>query len=161
MAGAHQSGFKYSREDLFDGAPMVIVPPTFEDIRVLERIEKLLSPVGFGRFSFTSAEEHDEVIAFSSQMAHVVSNAFIKSPTALKHRGYSAGSYKDMTRVAWLEPDMWTELFLENRHELLREIDFFLESMKQYKDALTQQDSKKLRDLLDEGRLRKREVDGP
>jgi prephenate dehydrogenase len=161
MAGAHQSGFKYSREDLFDDAPMVIVPPSFEDIRLLEHIEKLLAPVGFGRFSFTTAEEHDEVIAFSSQMAHVVSNAFIKSPTALKHRGYSAGSYKDLTRVAWLDPDMWTELFLENREELLREIDFFLESMKQYKDALAQEDGKRLRALLDEGRLRKREVDGP
>ena len=100
MAGSHHSGFKYSREDLFDGAPMVIVPPSFEDIRLLEHIEKLLAPVGFGRLSFISAEEHDEVIAFSSQMAHVVSNAFIKSPTALKHRGYSAGSYKDLTRVA-------------------------------------------------------------
>ena len=161
MAGAHQSGFKYSREDLFDGAPMVIVPPTFEDIHLLEHFEKLLAPVGFGRFSFTTAEEHDEVIAFSSQMAHVVSNAFIKSPTALKHRGYSAGSYKDLTRVAWLDPDMWTELFLENREELLREIDFFLDSMKQYKDALSKEDGKKLRELLDEGRLRKREVDGP
>ena len=161
MAGAHQSGFKYSREDLFDGAPMVIIPPSFEDINLLEHIESLLAPVGFGRFSFTTAEEHDEVIAFSSQMAHVVSNAFIKSPTALKHRGYSAGSYKDMTRVAWLDPDMWTELFLENRDELLREIDFFLDSMKQYKDAITKKDSKKLRNLLDEGRLRKREVDGP
>ena len=161
MAGTHQSGFKYSREDLFDGAPMVIVPSTFEDIHLLEQIEKLLSPVGFGRFSFTTAEEHDEVIAFSSQMAHVVSNAFIKSPTALKHRGYSAGSYKDMTRVAWLEPDMWTDLFLENRGELLREIDFFLDSMKLYKEALAKEDRKWLRDLLDEGRLRKREVDGP
>jgi prephenate dehydrogenase len=161
MAGSHQSGFKYSREDLFDGAPMVIVPPSFEDIRLLENIEKLLAPVGFGRFSFTTAEEHDEVIAFSSQMAHVVSNAFIKSPTALKHRGYSAGSYKDLTRVAWLDPDMWTELFLENRHDLLKEIDFFLDSMKQYKEALTKEDRQRLRDLLDEGRLRKREVDGP
>ena len=161
MAGAHHSGFKYSREDLFDGAPMVIVPPTFEDIHLLEHFEKLLAPVGFGRFSFTTADEHDEVIAFSSQMAHVVSNAFIKSPTALKHRGYSAGSYKDLTRVAWLDPDMWTELFLENREELLREIDFFLDSMKQYKDALVKEDSQRLRALLDEGRLRKREVDGP
>ena len=161
MAGTHHSGFKHSREDLFDGAPMVIVPSTFEDIHLLEHFEKLLAPVGFGRFSFTTAEEHDEVIAFSSQMAHVVSNAFIKSPTALKHRGYSAGSYKDMTRVAWLDPDMWTELFLENREELLREIEFFLDSMKQYKDALTKEDGKRLRELLDEGRLRKREVDGP
>jgi prephenate dehydrogenase len=161
MAGVHQSGFKYSREDLFDGAPMIIVPPNFEDIRLFDHIQALLKPLGFGRISVTTAKEHDEVIAFTSQMAHVISNAFIKSPTAERHRGYSAGSYQDLTRVAWLNPDMWTELFLENREGLLQEIDFFLASMRQYRDALETRDSARLRDLLDEGRLRKREVDGP
>jgi len=161
MAGVHQSGFKYSREDLFDGAPMIIVPPSFEDIRLFDHIQTLLKPLGFGRISVTTAEEHDQVIAFTSQMAHVVSNAFIKSPTADKHRGYSAGSYQDLTRVAWLNPDMWTELFLENREDLLREIDFFLASFQQYRDALETNDYVRLRALLDEGRLRKREVDGP
>jgi len=160
MAGTHQSGFKYSREDLFDGQPMVIVPPTFEDIHLLDKIEKLLGPVGFGRFSFTTAQEHDQIIAFSSQMAHVVSNAFVKSPTALRHRGYSAGSYQDLTRVAWLNPDMWSELFLENREALLWEIDFFISSMQSYREAIEQGDAPRLRALLDEGRLRKREVDG-
>ena len=161
MAGAHNSGFKYSREDLFDGAPMVIVPPSFEDIRLFEHVKTLLKPVGFGRFSVTTADDHDKVIAFTSQMAHVVSNAFIKSPTAREHKGFSAGSYKDLTRVAWLNPDMWAELFLENREDLLREIDYFLDSMKQYREALESRDESRLRALLDEGRTRKREVDGP
>jgi len=161
MAGLHQAGFKYSREDLFDDEPMVIVPHSFEDIRLFDRIQKLLAPVGFGRISVTTAQEHDEIIAFSSQLAHVVSNAFVKSPTASKHKGYSAGSYRDLTRVAWLNPDMWTELFLENRADLLKEIDFFISSMYQYRDALEARDERKLRELLDEGRLRKREVDGP
>ena len=161
MAGLWQSGFKYSREDLFEGAPMVIVPPSFEDIRLFDKIQTLLAPVGFGRISVTTAEEHDEVIAFTSQMAHIVSNAYIKSPTAGKHAGYSAGSYQDLTRVAWLNPDMWTELFLENRDDLLRELDYFLTSMQAYRDALDQSDFKRLWQLLDEGRRRKREVDGP
>ena len=161
MAGLYQSGFKYSREDLFDGAPMIIVPPNFEDIRLFDHVQTLLKPVGFGRISVTTAEEHDEIIAFTSQMAHVVSNAFIKSPTAGKHQGYSAGSYQDLTRVAWLNPEMWAELFLENRAVLLEEIDTFLASMAQYRDALEAQDAAKLRDLLEEGRRRKREVDGP
>ena len=161
MAGLWQSGFKYSREDLFDDAPMVIVPPNFEDIRLFDHVQTLLKPLGFGRISVATAEEHDEIIAFTSQMAHVISNAFIKSPTARKHQGYSAGSYRDLTRVAWLNPDMWTELFLENREDLLREIDFFLASMQEYRDALDAQDDVRLRALLDEGRLRKREVDGP
>ena len=161
MAGTHRSGFKYSREDMFDGAPMVIIPHSFEDIRLFEQVKTLLNPVGFGRISMTTAAEHDEVIAFTSQMAHVVSNAFIKSPTALKHLGFSAGSYKDLTRVAWLNPDMWTELFLENRENLLREIDWFLEFMGQYRDAIEACDADSLKILLEEGRLRKHEVDGP
>jgi prephenate dehydrogenase len=161
MAGLWQSGFKYSREDLFEGAPMVIVPPSFEDIRLFDQIQTLLKPVGFGRISVTTAAEHDEVIAFTSQMAHVVSNAFIKSPTAGKHKGYSAGSYQDLTRVAWLNPDMWTELFLENKGDLLREIDSFISSMQAYRDAIEAEDADTLWRLLDEGRKRKREVDGP
>jgi prephenate dehydrogenase len=161
MAGIHQSGFKYSREDLFDGAPMVIVPPSFDDIRLLDRVSQLLSPVGFGRVSITTAQEHDRIIAFTSQMAHVVSNAFIKSPTASSHQGFSAGSYRDLTRVAWLNPDMWTELFLENREALLSEMDLFISSLSQYRDALEQMDAPALRQLLEEGRQRKREVDGP
>jgi prephenate dehydrogenase len=161
MAGIHQSGFKYSREDLFDGAPMVIVPPSFDDIRLLDRVSQLLSPVGFGRVSITTAQEHDRIIAFTSQMAHVVSNAFIKSPTASSHQGFSAGSYRDLTRVAWLNPDMWTELFLENREALLSEMDQFISSLSQYRDALEQMDAPALRQLLEEGRQRKREVDGP
>ena len=104
MAGTHNSGFKYARANLYKGAPMVIVPPDFDDILLLDRVKKLLAPAGFGRLSVTTAEKHDEMIAFTSQMAHVVSNAYIKSPTAGSHKGFSAGSYKDLTRVAWLNP---------------------------------------------------------
>lgn len=161
MAGTHQSGFKYSREDLFDGATMVLVPPAFDDIQLLDRVSLLLKPAGFGKLSVTSAREHDEITAFTSQMAHVISNAYVKSPTARKHQGFSAGSYRDLTRVAWLHPDMWTELFLENREALLYEIDVFMTELQNYRDALEKRDGKTLRSLLEEGRLRKQEVDGP
>ena len=160
MAGTHQSGFKYSREDLFDGQPMVICPPVFDNIELLDRIGKLLKPARFGRISAITAEEHDRRIAFTSQMAHVVSNAFIKSPTAKSHDGFSAGSYRDLTRVAWLNPDMWTELFLENKEPLLYEIDTLLASLQQYRDALADENQAELRRLLDEGRRIKEEVDG-
>ena len=129
MAGTHFSGFKYSRADLFDGAPMVLVPPTFDDIRLLDRAKKLLEPVGFGRVSITTADKHDQRIAFTSQMAHVISNAYIKSPTAREHDGFSAGSYKDLTRVAWLNPSMWAELFLENRGNMLFELDTLIAAL--------------------------------
>ncbi|MCL2545619.1 MAG: prephenate dehydrogenase/arogenate dehydrogenase family protein [Oscillospiraceae bacterium] len=161
MAGTHQSGFKHSREDLFDDAPMVIVPPTFGDIQLFERVNRLLKPIGFGRVSMTTAEEHDEIIAFTSQMPHIISNAYIKSRTAARHKGYSAGSYRDLSRVAWLNADMWSELFVENRDALLDEMDEFIYSLKQYRDALKASDSKRLWALLEEGRRRKKEVDGP
>ena len=160
MAGNHNSGFKYARANLFHGAPMVLVPADRDDIRLLERARELLAPADFGRFSVTTAAEHDEVIAFTSQMAHIASNAYIKSPTAGSHKGFSAGSYKDMTRVAWLAPEMWAELFLENRDFLLRELDGYLTSLQAYRDAMAANDHDTLVRLLDEGRRRKEEVDG-
>ena len=160
MAGTHNSGFKYARANLFHSAPMVLVPMDRDDITLLDRAKALLAPAGFGRFSITGAPEHDEMIAFTSQMAHVISNGYIKSPTAGAHKGFSAGSYKDMTRVAWLAPQMWAELFLENKDFLLKELDFFMDSMQQYRDALAADNQQELVRLLDEGRKRKAEVDG-
>ena len=160
MAGSQFSGFKYSRADLFSGAPMVLVPPVFDDIALLQRVKDALKPCHFGFFSVTTAEEHDKMIAFTSQMPHILSNAFIKSPTALKHKGFSAGSYKDLTRVAWLNPQMWAELFLENRDNVLFELDYYIESLKQYQQAIRDKDMDALVQLLDEGKKRKEEVDG-
>ena len=160
MAGTHNSGFKYARANLFKGAPMVLVPPRFDDIALLQRVKDVLAPAGFGSFSVTTAEKHDEMIAFTSQLAHVVSNAYIKSPTAGSHKGFSAGSYKDLTRVAWLNPQMWAELFLENRDNLTNELDILIENLRAYRDAMAQEDRDTLIRLLDEGRQRKQEVDG-
>lgn len=160
MAGSHFSGFKYSRSNLFQGAPMVLVPPVFDDMELLERVKTALEPCRFGSFSVTTAEDHDRMIAFTSQMPHIVSNAYIKSPTALSHKGFSAGSYKDLTRVAWLNPQMWAELFLENKDNLLFELDFYLKSLSAYRDAISAEDLNTLVQLLDEGRKRKEEVDG-
>lgn len=160
MAGTQYSGFKNAKATMYHGAPMVIVPPDFDDVLLFDRVKQLLKPAGFARFSFTTAEAHDEMIAFTSQMAHVVSNAYIKSPTADKHKGFSAGSYKDMTRVAWLSPEMWAELFLENKDNLLRELDTFLTHLGEYRDAMARNDLPALTRLLDEGRRRKEEVDG-
>ena len=160
MAGSHFSGFKYSRSNLFQGAPMVLVPPRFDDPELLQKAKELLSPCAFGSYSITTADEHDKMIAFTSQMPHILSNAFIKSPTALLHKGFSAGSYKDLTRVAWLNPEMWSELFLSNRENLLDELQFYMNSLQQYYDALQAGDEQTLIQLLKEGKQRKEEVDG-
>lgn len=160
MAGTHNSGFKYARANLFSGAPMVIVPPVFDDMQLLDSIKNILAPLKFARISITTAKEHDELIAFTSQLPHVVSNAFIKSPTALNHKGFSAGSYKDLTRVAWLNPYMWAELFLENDDYLLKELDCVIDNLKKYREAIANRDEESLVCLLDEGRRIKEEVDG-
>lgn len=160
MAGSHFSGFKYSRSNLFQGAPMVLVPPVFDDPLLLEWAKEALKPCNFGLFSVTTAQEHDKMIAFTSQMPHIVSNAYIKSPTAQSHKGFSAGSYKDLTRVAWLNPQMWAELFLSNRENILEELDFYINSLTEYKIAIEANDEAGLIRILDEGRKRKEEVDG-
>ena len=160
MAGNQFSGFKYSRANLFEGAPMVLIPDRFDDIELLERAKKALAPCHFGSFSVTTAEDHDRMIAFTSQMPHIVSNAFIKSPTALNHKGFSAGSYRDMTRVAWLNPQMWAELFLENKENVLSELDTLINSLKQYQIAIQNNDEAALVALLNDGKRRKEEVDG-
>ena len=159
MAGTQYSGFKYSRANLFNNAPMVIVPPTFDDIELLDKVKTLLAPAGFGKYSVTTAEEHDRMIAFTSQLAHVVSNAFVKSPTAVPHKGFSAGSYKDLTRVAWLNPEMWAELFLEDADYLTEEIAFLIEKLGEYREAIKANDRNRLIALLEEGKRRKEEID--
>ena len=160
MAGSQFSGFKYSRATLFKGQPMVLVPPVFDNMHLLDRVKQALKPCQFGFFSVTTAEDHDRMIAFTSQMPHILSNAFIKSPTALNHKGFSAGSYRDLTRVAWLNAQMWAELFMENKDNVLFELDYYINSLSAYRDAIAADDLVTLTALLEEGKKRKEEVDG-
>lgn len=139
---------------------MVLVPPVFDDIAFLDKIKSLLAPAGFGKLSVTTAEEHDKMIAFTSQLAHIVSNAYVKTPTAQNHKGFSAGSYKDLTRVAWLNENMWTELFIENKEPLLFELEYIINSLTEYKEAIEKEDAETLRSLLRDGRIAKEKVDG-
>ena len=159
MAGTQFSGFKYAKEDLYFGAPMVLIPEKNDDIVFLDKLTQLLSPAGFARFTVTTPEKHDRVIAFTSQLAHVVSNAYVKSPSAKIHSGLSAGSYRDLTRVAWLNPEMWTQLFLDNDEYLIEEIDILMDHLREYREALKERDRERLIKLLDDGRRIKEEVD--
>ena len=159
MAGTQYSGFENSKNELFRGAPMVIVPPENCDENTLTRVRELLLPVGFGQITVSTAEKHDRIIAFTSQLAHVVSNAYVKSPNAQVHKGFSAGSYKDLTRVAWLNEQMWTELFMENSDYLTEEINGIIDALTAYRDAMAEGNAEKLKELLREGRLAKERVD--
>lgn len=157
MAGSQKGGYKNSRDNLYKGASMIIVPPVTDDILLLQRIKDLIMPAGFGKVTVTTAENHDRMIAFTSQLAHIVSNAYIKSPASQEHRGFSAGSFKDLTRVAYLDPDMWTELFLENSDNVVTELDIIIKSLTEYRDAVAAGNADTLRELLAEGRRMKEE----
>ncbi len=159
MAGTQFSGLKNSKETLFDGATMILVPKTNEDMHLLADLRDILLKAGFGTVTVATPQIHDVNIAYTSQLAHVVSNAYVKSPRSKVHKGFSAGSYRDLTRVAWLNENMWTQLFMENSENLITEIDLMIENLKKYSDALKAQDAEELKALLREGRMIKEAVD--
>jgi len=160
MAGLEHSGFEYSKKALFDNASMILTPPVGVCIEALQEIKGLFLKLGFTNIQISTAKQHDEVIAFSSQLAHIVSSAYIKSPAALEHKGFSAGSYKDLTRVAKLNEHMWTELFLENRENIAYEIDGIIERLAAYSAAIKNDDAGALKELLKDGREKKALIDG-
>ncbi len=158
MAGKEVSGIKNASADLFASASMIFVPVKVETKKI-EELKKLFLKIGFERVIQTDSENHDAMIAYTSQLCHVVSNAFIKNSTAKKHLGYSAGSYKDMTRVARLDPVMWSELMSENSDKLYSELDELIQNLNAYKDALKNRDKQKLKSLLEEGNNAKLSID--
>ncbi len=154
MAGREFSGVGHSTSTLFDKASMILVPVKAEISNIAWLKEYSLS-LGFGSVVITTAEKHDEIIAFTSQLAHLVSSAYIKSSRATEYRGFSAGSFRDMTRVAKLSPEMWAELTLDNSDFLVEELDEFIEHLSEYRNALKDKDFKLMKDLLADGNERK------
>ena len=150
MAGREFSGIEKSTSTLFNKASMIFVPVK-ADIFTLDRMKTFFISLGFSEVVITTAENHDKMIAFTSQLCHVVSNAFIKSDTAREHFGYSAGSYSDLTRVARLSSDMWTELMMENGDFLSEELEVLIGNLTKYLDAIKSGDRNGLKQLLKEG----------
>ena len=155
MAGIERSGFAFSKDTLFQNASMILTPMPDTDEQLLERARRFFCGIGFAGVTLRTPEEHDRIIAYTSQLAHVLSNAYIKSPTAPYHVGLSAGSFRDMTRVATLNPAMWTELFFENRDNLITEIDALAERLLEYSRALKENDAEGLHRLLEDGVMMK------
>ena len=158
MAGREFSGFSHSQASLYDKATFLIVPNK-APIEVLVKIRDFAKEIGFEGLVITTAQEHDEMISFTSQLAHIVSSAYVKNPLATTHYGFSAGSFRDMTRVARLNPQMWSELMLENRDYLVEQIEVLQKNLQDYKEALQNNDKEQLEKLLDEGRVIKEEVE--
>ena len=155
MAGREFSGFEYSLPNLFDNASFIITPNENTPNEKVDIVKGLANQLNFKKIVVTSPEEHDSIIAFTSQLAHVVSNAYIKSPTNLKQSGFSAGSFKDLTRVARLNENMWASLFMLNREPLIFEINELIENLQKCRDAIQEEKTDELVELLRLGRILK------
>ncbi len=160
MAGLHLSGFEHSTAKIFNNSSLILTPYEDTPWGYINTVKELFLKIGFTNIQMSTPDEHDKIIAFTSQLAHVVSNAYVKSPNALIHKGFSAGSYKDLTRVAYLNEDMWSELFLENRDNLINEIDAIVNNLVQYKETLENNDRERLASLLRDGKILKEKIDG-
>ena len=159
MAGIEKSGFSFSNADLFNGASMIMTPKEGDD-ESANMLSELFLAMGFGAVKYSTPFEHDKIVAYTSQLAHVLSSAYIKSEAALSFRGFSAGSFSDMTRVAYLNEEMWSELFLQNADFLSEEIDGLCERLAMYSAAVKQGDKEALSALLKEGKERKEFIEG-
>ena len=160
MAGREYSGFSYAKDDLFESASMILTPFPNCEIENIARAKALFLEIGFLRVVVTTPKRHDEMIAYTSQMAHIISSAYVKSELAMKHKGFSAGSFQDMTRVARLNENMWSELFLDNREALLSELDGIIARLGEYRNVLLESDRGELNRLLREGREVKEMLEG-
>lgn len=159
MAGIERSGFKFSNEKLFDGATMILVPYKGTDIGDVSRLGQFFKSLGFARMQVTTDAEHDEMIAYTSQLAHIVSSAYIKSELSPRFKGFSAGSFHDMTRVAKLNEFMWTELFLDNKDYLADEIDGLVTRLQAYSRVIREEDAETLQKMLKEGKEKRLSIE--
>lgn len=153
MAGREFGGYDYSIENLYENRSFIITPIDDTDTDALNTLACLAKEVGFTTIIKTSPQQHDKTIAYTSQLAHIVSSAYVKSPSIKNEAGFTAGSFQDMTRIATLNENMWTELFMQNRQPLLEELTTLINNLSQYRDALLSSDNITLKELLRQGRL--------
>jgi len=155
MAGKERAGFDVSDEGLFQGANFIMTPVSGTPKYVIAQVQNFAHQIGFRKFVITTPEQHDRMIAYTSQLAHVVSSAYVRSPEIELETGFSGGSFHDMTRIASMNENMWAELFMENRESLVYELDFLIESLTKYREAIFEGNYDAVYSLIREGRLRK------
>ena len=160
MAGREKAGFENALENLFDGASMILTPFPNASGDALARLADLFRSLGFAHIVYTDPAHHDEMIAYTSQLCHLISSAYVREPLSADHFGYSAGSFRDMVRVGAPDPDTWTELFFANREALLPVLERYLGRLAEFRDALAANDRARLHAALDEGVAAKRVIAG-
>ena len=159
MQGLAHAGYGRSFADLYKGASMILCPSAATLPGDVDELGSFFRSVGFGRITVAGAEVQDHMIAHTSQLAHIVSNSYVKSPVSMNYAGFSGGSYKDMTRIACLDERVWKELFIWNKDALLPEIDDLVSNIAQLRNAIEREDYDELERLLRLGREAKERID--
>ncbi len=152
MAGKEFGGYQNSSADLFQKANFIIAATEKSPETEVETLRKLALEIGAGKIVVTTPEDHDKMIAYTSQLAHIVSSAYVKSPELKLECGFSGGSFQDMTRIATMNERMWTDLFMQNRENLLFELETLIANLNKYSEALKKGDSAEMEALIAEGR---------
>ena len=158
MAGREVGGYDNSLATLYDNASFIVTPLEESPRNKVDALVGLAQDMGFARTVVTTPEHHDEMIAFTSQIAHVLACSYVLSPLAPSHAGYSAGSYRDVSRVARINADMWADLFIDNKDALVREIDDLVSNLMQFKYSIVNEDSPALKDLMNRANKIKEEI---
>lgn len=157
MAGREHSGFDYSGEELYEGASLIVTPEN-ADADAVKFVCDTAKEIGFGSCKITDVKTHDLMIAYTSQLAHVLACSYISDPLAENHRGFSAGSFRDVTRVAYINDEMWSELFLENAEPLSKEIGVLINNLQRFKDSIDRGDKEQLRAMMRKAKAVKEQV---
>lgn len=158
MAGREVGGYDNSLDNLYDNASFIVTPVDGTPRNKVDVLVGLAESMGFARTVVTTPEHHDEMIAFTSQIAHVLACSYVLSPLAPSHAGYSAGSYRDVSRVARINADMWADLFIDNKEALVKEIDDLVSNLMQFKYNIVNEDSPALKDLMNRANKIKEEI---
>ena len=157
MAGKEKFGYDYSEATLFDNAYMIFTPVNADENNV-DMLKELSQKIGFKGVTVSTPAEHDRIIAYTSQMPHVLACAYVSDPDAMLHNGFSAGSYKDISRVADINARLWQELFIENSSQLVGHIDVLIDNLQKIKQLIENGDHKALQDALQKARDTKAKI---
>ena len=158
MAGREVGGYDNSQDTLFDKASFIVTPYENTPRNKVDALVGLAQDMKFARTGVTTPEHHDEMIAFTSQIAHVLACSYVLSPLAPMHPGYSAGSYRDVSRVARINAEMWSDLFIDNKDALVREVDDLVSNLMKFKYNIINEDRQALCDLMNKANSIKEEI---
>ena len=155
MAGRETGGYQSSTDTLFDGASYLITPTPDNSAEAIALVREFAEYIGCVHIVTTTPKEHDAIIAYTSQLMHIVAIALCDNPMIERSTYFSAGSLRDCTRVAVINEKMWSELFLENKDELSMRIEEMQDSLEKIKEALKNDDRNKLEDIMKDATYKK------